>query len=164
MTAIFDVTGKFVGHEPNLGCLHRPLTQFRSWCQDCNEWCYPETPCKLCQRALDADVPEVEVTTDLEPVGVPVVQLRRSGAKNLSSPQLQAAFIDEARHAMGQPSERDVQRLVGRRVALTFNDDTPGVIGVLTRIVRHPTAIYLVLDDKPDQLVPLNAIQGVEEV
>ena len=118
----------------------------------------------------DEDVPEVEVTTD-KPVPISVVggttPVRRSGAKNVSSPHLQAAFIDEARHAMGQPTVEDAQALMGKQVKIVFNVDWTPATGKLTDVVTHPSAgsgPYLILDDYRERIYPLNAIQSIDVV
>lgn len=112
----------------------------------------------------DKDKDEVEVTSDLEiAVSQGLQQMRRSGAKNVSSPHLQNAFIDEARFAMGQPSQSTVSALVTKRVRLVFNVDKAPVTGTLTAVVNHPTSTYLVLDDDQNLMYPLNSIQSIEE-
>jgi hypothetical protein len=112
------------------------------------------------------DDDEVEVTTDMEPVPEPVAPtpIRRSGAKNLSSSHLQSAFIDEARHAMGQPSKDEVGSRIGMRVTVIFNDDHPPVTGVLMMVKHHPSApseITIRDDDGGSQSYPLNSIQEI---
>jgi hypothetical protein len=112
----------------------------------------------------DDEVPDVEVTTD-KPVTIPhLTVVRRSGARNVSDAKLQAAFIDEARHAMGQPGLKDVEELLGQRVLLVFNVDWPAVEGVLTDVVTHPSAgtPNLILDGYRERVYPLNAIQRIE--
>jgi hypothetical protein len=111
----------------------------------------------------EEEVEEVEVTTKEATVAVPPKLMRRSGAKNVSSPHLQAAFIDEARFSMGQPSRNNVQALVGKRVRLVFNDDHPPMTGVLTDLIHHPTKPLVVLDDDDRLIYPLNSIQAIEE-
>jgi hypothetical protein len=110
------------------------------------------------------------VTTD-KPVPiseVPVVPMqRRSGAKNVSSPHLQAAFIDEARHAMGQPTVEDAQALVGKQIKIVFNVDWTPATGELTEVVTHPSAgsgPYLILDGYRERIYPLNSIQSIDVV
>jgi hypothetical protein len=119
------------------------------------------------------DVPEVEVTDSrtqdrsLVRVDSPERPLegRRSAAKNLSAPKYQAAFIEEARAVMGQPSVEMAQRLLGERVRLVFNVDKPSVEGVLTHVVSHPAGPYLMLDDNDGKVrYPLNAIQAIQRV
>ena len=116
------------------------------------------------------DVPEVEVTTD-KPVPISEVPVspmqRRSGAKNVSSPHLQAAFIDEARHAMGQPTVEDAQALVGKQIKIVFNVDWTPATGELTEVVTHPSAgsgPYLILDGYRERIYPLNSIQSIDVV
>jgi hypothetical protein len=124
----------------------------------------------LKQALIEQDVPEVEVTTD-KPVPISVVgdttPVRRSGARNVSSPHLQAAFIDEARHAMGAPTVNDAQALVGQEVRLVFNVDWVAATGKLTNVVNHPSAgsgPFLILDDYRERIYPLNSIQSIEVV
>jgi hypothetical protein len=113
-------------------------------------------------------VPEVEVTrTDLAlvPQESPLV-VRRSGAKNVSAPEYQTAFISEARHAMGQPTVEDVKALMGKEVVLTFNVDWRPAQGKLTDVVTHPSAgtVNLILDNYRERVYPLNAIQEIKRV
>jgi hypothetical protein len=123
------------------------------------------------------EVPEVEVTTgkgSLLHVDVPErpVEARRSGAKNISAPEYQSAFISEARRSMGQPSKDDCEHLVGQSVTLVFNAEMSGGVrqaqGVLTDIIHHPAspadAAYLMLDDDPKLMYPLNAVQTIKVV
>lgn len=111
----------------------------------------------------EEEVEEVEVTTDLEPVVAVSPPMRRSGAKNVSSPHLQNAFIDEARFAMGQPSQATVESLVGKWVRLVFNFEHDPVVGRLTEIIRHPASTYVVLDDDQNLMFPVHSLQSIEE-
>ena len=134
-------------------------------------------------EARGEEVPEVEVTESAlrnaygdagltyERSPVPVEsperppEGRRSGAKNVSDPRYQSAFISEARRSMGQPSMEDAEALVGKYVEVVFNIDRPDVRGVLTRVIQHPanTPAYLQLDDEKD-LIPLNSVQEIKVV
>jgi hypothetical protein len=129
----------------------------------------------------EEDVPEVEVTESAfraahEDVGetyerspMPVDALerhpaaRRSGAKNLSDPIYQNAFITEARAAMGQPDVQAAQALLGKYVRLTFNVDWRPAQGVLTKVVDDK-APYLMLDNYHERQYPLYAIEKIEEL
>jgi hypothetical protein len=126
------------------------------------------------ERILDeVEVPEVEVTESAlrnayEDAGVtsaaiPLV-VRRSGAKNVSAPEYQTAFISEARHVMGQPSEQEAEALVGKLVTLIFNVDKAPVQGKLTAVTTHPAGApsYLVLNDDHNLLYPLNSVQEIQ--
>jgi hypothetical protein len=112
-------------------------------------------------------VPDVEVTSTRSPVHVETTerppQARRSGAKNLSDPIYQNAFISEARSSLGQPSAADAHNLIGARVTLVFIAKPP-VTGILTRVVNHPTSAptYLVLDDREEIRYSLNSIQEIK--
>jgi hypothetical protein len=117
------------------------------------------------------EVPEVEVTYDRSPIHVVASErppeARRSGAKNLSDPIYQNAFISEARASMGQPSIEDAKALLGQEVTLTFNVDWRPATGRLTDVVDHPAtggAPYLILDDYRERAYPLNAIQNIEVI
>jgi hypothetical protein len=44
----FDERGYFVGHEPRECGEHRTVGTYRAWCYDCQEWCYPDSPCVRC--------------------------------------------------------------------------------------------------------------------
>jgi len=122
------------------------------------------------------EVPDVEVTYDepqptlagsLVHVEAPErpLERRRSGAKNVSAPEYQNAFISEARASMGQPSRQDAEALIGHVVKLTFNVDWSPVEGVLTHVKdQHGGSPYLLLDDYRERAYPLNAIQRIEAV
>jgi hypothetical protein len=126
----------------------------------------------LGQVLLREEVPEVEVTTS---TGAPVhveaperpLERRRSGAKNVSDPKYQEAFISEARHSMGQPTLGDCQALIGQKVTVTFNAEHPsgmrGITGYLTNVVQpsHGPA-YVMLDNDTKLMYPLNSIQSIE--
>lgn len=107
---------------------------------------------------LSDGAPEVEVTqSELQ------LPSRRSGARNVSAPHLQSAFIDEARGAMGAPTLTDVQAMVGQTVRLVFNVDWFPVTGTLTDVVTHPSALpNLILDNYRERTYPLGAIQSIE--
>lgn len=127
-------------------------------------------------RGGEEEVPEVEVTDDrtqdrsLVHVEAPESPLpaRRSGAKNVSDPKYQAAFVDEARHSMGQPSKADAEACLGKFVVIEFNDDKPAVRGILTQIIDHPASglysPYLMLDDDKKFSFALNSIQSIRRV
>jgi hypothetical protein len=152
-----------------------------------------EATLKSAKRGGEEDVPEVEVTESAfraahEDAGerspLPVespqtpVAARRSGAKNVSAPEYQNAFISEARHSMGQPDVQDAEALLGYVVVLIFNAETPrqgstGPLtqarGVLTRVMDHPSggptnSVYLMLDDDKDAVYPLNSVQEIRRV
>jgi hypothetical protein len=38
----------FEGH-PDRDCGEHRTTGNRAWCHDCQEWCYPDSPCKGCE-------------------------------------------------------------------------------------------------------------------
>ena len=128
------------------------------------------------RRGEPEEVPDVEVTYDepqptlagsLVHVEAPErpLERRRSGAKNVSAPEYQNAFISEARASMGQPSRQDAEALIGHVVKLTFNVDWSPVTGVLTHVKdQHGGSPYLLLDDYRERAYPLNAIQRVEEL
>lgn len=106
----------------------------------------------------------VIVPTESGDIEVPIVQRRRSGASNVAPAHLQKEFINAARAAMGQPSEKDVTVLLGERVTIVFNGDREPVSGVLTGIISHPAGIHLALDNDEKVRYPLNAIQSIEAV
>jgi hypothetical protein len=133
------------------------------------------------KRGGEEDVPEVEVTSsqfraahedagERSPVHVEAAEMpvaaRRSGAKNVSAPEYQTAFISEARASMGQPSVQDAEALLGYVVTLTFNVDKAPVHGMLTSIIQHPASApaYLVLDDNTALMYPLNSVQEIRRV
>jgi hypothetical protein len=113
------------------------------------------------------EVPDVEVTSrgssELVSALESPVERRRSGAKNVSSQHLQNAFIDEARHSMGQPSLEMAQALIGQRVTLTFNVDREPITGYLTNVTQpsHGPA-YVMLDNDTKLMYPLNSIQEIK--
>jgi hypothetical protein len=117
------------------------------------------------RRGGEEDVPEVEVTYDRSPLPVEVPETppegRRSGAKNLSAPEYQNAFISEARASMGMPSVQEAEALLGRSVTLVFNVDLPPVRGTLTTVTTSGNTAYLVLDDDQHLMYPLNSIQEI---
>lgn len=124
--------------------------------------------CENCGATFE-EVDEVEVTYDRSPLPVEAperpVERRRSGAKNVSDPIYQNAFIEESRAAMGQPSKQDAEALLGHTVTLSFNVDWKPVTGVLTDVVDHPAgAPYLLLDNYRERSYPLNAIQQIVKV
>jgi hypothetical protein len=118
----------------------------------------------------EEDAPEVEVTdtrSQAVPVGsmVPEVQerppaVRRSGAKNVSAPEYQTAFISEARRHMGQPLKEDALALLGQRVELIFNVNWLPAKGVLTMVCDEDPP-YLLLDNYHERRYPLYAIQEI---
>lgn len=124
--------------------------------------------CENCGAVFE-EAPEVEVTYDRSPLPVEVpetlLERRRSGAKNVSAPEYQNAFISEARASMGQPSRQDAEALLGYTVTLSFNVDWPPVTGVLTDVTGHPAgAPQLILDNYRERVYPLNAIQQIVKV
>jgi len=115
------------------------------------------------------DVPDVEVTYEGSPLPVEAPErppeARRSGAKNVSAPEYQNAFISEARRSMGQPSYEDAVALLGKFVKLTFNIDWRPAMGVLTQVnQQEPEPSYLLLDNYLERRYPLNAIQEIKEL
>jgi hypothetical protein len=124
----------------------------------------------LRSRGEPDPVPEVEVTSSRSPVHVEAAErpltARRSGAKNVSAPHLQNAFIGEARASMGQPTVEDAQALLGRKVTLIFNVDWEPATGMLTEVVTHPAAggAHLLLDNYRERTYPLNSIQEIRVV
>jgi phospholipase C len=119
-------------------------------------------------KAPPEDVPEVEVSTALQTTTpqTPVSPVRRSGAKNVSSPHLQSAFINEARASMGQPTVAEVRAMLNYEITMIFNVDLPPRSGFLTDVIEHPSSgpAYLVLDHEDTVLYPLNSIQTIERV
>lgn len=126
-------------------------------------------------RNYEQDVPEVEVTDThdrssmhVEATQTPVAG-RRSAAKNISAPEYQTAFVDEARHSMGQPSKADAEALVDQMVIIEFNDDTSPVQGLLQAVTGHPTqrtyllVVKVVADPPPpgSMFYPLNSVQSI---
>jgi|SRR5215469_438494 len=120
------------------------------------------------------DVPEVEVTYD-EPQSTLAGSLlhvdpserppegRRSGAKNVSEPRYQNAFISEARRSMGQPGVKDAEALLGRTVTLVFNYEHQDETGLLTRVLGHPAGgrDYVILDEDKGRQFALDTIQEI---
>jgi len=111
---------------------------------------------------------EVEVTYDRSLVHVEASErppeARRSGAKNVSDPIYQNAFISEARAVMGQPGVEQAKALLGQEVTLVFNVDWHPATGILTEVVDHPAtggAPYLLLDNYRERAYPLNSIQEI---
>jgi len=93
------------------------------------------------------------------------LERRRSGAKNVSAPEYQKAFIEESRAVMGQPSVEDAEALVGKYVKLTFNIDWHPVEGVLTQVnQQEPQPPYLLLDNYRERRYPLYTIQSIQVV
>lgn len=39
----------FVGFQPRECGEHRTVGDYRAWCFDCGEWCYPNAPCVRCE-------------------------------------------------------------------------------------------------------------------
>lgn len=117
-------------------------------------------------------IPEVEVTASARSLmHVEAAErhpaARRSAAKNVSAPHLQNAFIDEARHSMGQPTLDDAQALIGRKVKLVFNAERPsgmtGATGMLTDVVQPAVGpAYVMLDNDTNLMFPLNSLQSIE--
>jgi hypothetical protein len=124
---------------------------------------------ELIGTMADDEVPEVEVTSSRSLVHVAAPERpserRRSGAKNVSDPHLQNAFISEARASMGQPSLEDCWALVDCFVEIDFNDDQPSVRGILTLVTQpsHGPA-YVMLDNDTTLMYPLNSIQAIRKV
>ena len=102
-----------------------------------------------------------------EIVPITASPVRRSGASNLAPANLQSAFIESARTAMGQPDKDEIQDLLGLLVTITFNGGG-SVTGTLTRIIDHPSSTpnstYLILDDDEHTRYALFSIQSIEEV
>lgn len=44
-----DDRGYFEGFEPRECGEHRTVGDYRAWCYDCTEWCYPHQPCVRCE-------------------------------------------------------------------------------------------------------------------
>lgn len=42
-------SGRFLHHEPHECGTHRPLSEHRSWCIECHEYCYPYHGCLGCR-------------------------------------------------------------------------------------------------------------------
>jgi hypothetical protein len=128
-----------------------------------------EAVLKSVKRGGEEDVPEVEVADDRSPTHVEAPQTpvaaRRSGAKNVSAPEYQNAFISEARASMGMPLEQEAEAMVGKYVILVFNIDKPPVRGTLTAVTTHPSGApsYLILDDDDHSRYPLNSVQSIKE-
>lgn len=120
------------------------------------------TPSSL--RAAHGDAGQTYVTSIVPVAGFQgPLEGRRSGAKNVSDPIYQNAFISEARRSMGQPDVAAAQALIGRYVKLTFNIDWHPAKGVLTDVVEDK-APYLMLDNYHERHYPLYAIQTIEEL
>lgn len=48
-TPMYDDIGNFIGFR-NRDCgEHRTVGDYRAWCHDCTEWCYPHMPCVRCE-------------------------------------------------------------------------------------------------------------------
>lgn len=52
-TLIVDDGRRFVGWEPRQCGEHRTVGNYRAWCFDCSEWCYPDfdMACARCRLA-----------------------------------------------------------------------------------------------------------------
>lgn len=50
--AMRDERGYFLGFEPRDCGEHRTVGDYRAWCHDCSEWCYPGAPCARCELPL----------------------------------------------------------------------------------------------------------------
>jgi hypothetical protein len=114
----------------------------------------------LAGRLLELTSPTLALVTQEAPQ-------RRPEVKNIASPHLQAAFVDEARVAMGAPSKADAEACMGRYVEIVFNTDEPAVRGHLTRVIDHPSnggGVYVMLDEDKKMTYPLNAIQSIKVV
>ncbi len=49
MIEVRDNRGNFEGFEPRECGEHRTVGDYRAWCFDCGEWCYPSDPCVRCE-------------------------------------------------------------------------------------------------------------------
>lgn len=47
---IRDSRGNFEGFTGRECGDHRTVGDYRAWCHDCTEWCYPNIPCLGCER------------------------------------------------------------------------------------------------------------------
>jgi hypothetical protein len=52
VTAVYDELGNFQGRQPRSCGEHRTVGPHRAWCFGDREWCYPDEPCRGCQRHL----------------------------------------------------------------------------------------------------------------
>ena len=124
---------------------------------------------EVTESALRNAYGDVGATSTMSPVHVDAperpLERRRSGAKNVSAPEYQKAFIEESRAVMGQPSVEDAEALVGKYVKLTFNIDWHPVEGVLTQVnQQEPQPPYLLLDNYRERRYPLYTIQSIQVV
>jgi hypothetical protein len=53
MNEIRDKDGNFEGFTERACGDHRTVGDYRAWCYDCSEWCYPDAPCVRCQSRSD---------------------------------------------------------------------------------------------------------------
>jgi hypothetical protein len=115
----------------------------------------------LAGRLLELTPPTLALVTQEAPE-------RRPEVKNMASPHLQSAFIDEARVAMGAPSKADAEACLGKYVVVEFNDQKPAMRGHLTRVIDHPanggSSVYVMLDEDKQLMYPLNSIQSIKVV
>lgn len=55
-TSLYNDRGKFIGHS---GEVSHGIGNGRAFCFDSHEWCYPDSPCDLCNRSLMGDPWEI---------------------------------------------------------------------------------------------------------
>lgn len=48
-TPRYNLSGHFIGFEDRECGEHRTVGDYRAWCHDCTEWCYPSSPCVRCE-------------------------------------------------------------------------------------------------------------------
>lgn len=85
MTA--DERPPFEGHEPRECGEHRTVGPHRAWCFDCQEWCYPASPCARCELAML----RTEATGSAEP----------TAPKEPASAASDEGLMDSNRHRVG---------------------------------------------------------------
>lgn len=65
--AVYDVRGRYFGHQPRDCGNHRTFGSHRAWCGDCRKWCYPHSPCAGCQTTHDRVEPAASTAAELDP-------------------------------------------------------------------------------------------------
>lgn len=70
MVPCFTPEGHFIGHDPRVCGEHRTVGNHRAWCLDCQEWCYPSSPCLRCSPEV------VAMETDAPPPSDPAAMVR----------------------------------------------------------------------------------------
>jgi hypothetical protein len=65
MTVLRDQRGNFEGHQPRDCGEHRTVGDYRAWCFDCSQWCYPrpDGACNGCRvPMLEAEIKALKQT------------------------------------------------------------------------------------------------------